>query len=360
MGNRLNAVAPQRPLSDVAFPVEPVGDLLMSLQTFTSPLEGSVTQPKKRGVSVVIVVWNAQAYVLECLSSLREYCANAYTEVIVVDNASTDGTAELVAQRFPEFKLIRNSENMGFAKANNIGMSESSGEYVCLVNSDVKFTNDCISPMIQYLKVHPETGLLGPKMMGGDGKTAFRSTLRFPTVWNMFCRALWLDVAFKGSSFFGGLLMTDFNHETTRPVEVLVGWFWVARWNSIQRVGMLNPQFFMYGEDIDWCYRFRKAGEEVVFFAEADAFHYGGASSSAAPARFYLEQTRANWRYFRMHHGLLAQAGFLATVTIHHALRLIGSCGVYLLSPSQRSETRARLKRSLMCLQWVGTLGFSH
>lgn len=327
----------------------------------SKPEQGnSFAQPKKTGVSIIIVVWNAKGYVLECLESLQEHCANAYSEVIVVDNASTDGSADLVAQRFPEFKLIRNSENLGFAKANNIGMSQASGEYVCLVNSDVKFTSDCISRMLEYLKTHPGVGLVGPKMMGGDGNAVLRSTLRFPTVWNTFCRALGLDVAFKGSRFFGGLLMTDFDHQTTMPVEVLVGWFWLAGSKSIRRIGMLDPQFFMYGEDIDWCYRFRQAGEEVVFLAEADAFHYGGASSSAAPARFYLEQTRANWRYFRKHHGLLAQAGYLATIALHHALRLIGAACVYLFSPSRRSDTREKLRRSLMCLHWVSTLGFSH
>jgi GT2 family glycosyltransferase len=332
----------------------------MTEDCLKAKLDDPFTKLKRTGVSIVIVAWNAKGYVLECLESLQEHCANSYSEVIVVDNASTDGTAELVAQRFPEFKLVRNSENLGFAKANNIGMSQASGDYVCFVNSDVKFTSDCIAPMLEYLKTHPEVGLLGPKMMGGDGKTAFRSTLRFPTVWNMFCRALGLDIAFKGSSFFGGLLMTDFDHETTKPVEVLVGWFWLARRESIQRIGMLDPQFFMYGEDIDWCYRFRQAGEEVVFFAEADAFHYGGASSSAAPARFYLEQTRANWRYFRKHHSLLPQAGYLTMVALYHSLRLVGSACVYLFSPSQRSNTREKLKKSLVCLRWVGTLGLSN
>src|SRR5258708_10984485 len=107
----------------------------------------SENQIPRARVSVVMVAWNARQYVLECLESLREHCHCAYDEVIVVDNASTDGTPELVAEKFPEFRLIRNSENLGFAKANNIGIAESSHEYVCLVNSDVEFTDDCLSPM---------------------------------------------------------------------------------------------------------------------------------------------------------------------------------------------------------------------
>src|SRR5579864_2840815 len=107
-------------------------------------------------VSVVIVVWNAQAYVLECLESLRVHCAATYSEVVVVDNASSDGTPDAVAERFPEFKLIRNSANLGFARANNIGISHCTGDYICLVNSDVKFTSDCILPMLGYFAAHPD------------------------------------------------------------------------------------------------------------------------------------------------------------------------------------------------------------
>jgi GT2 family glycosyltransferase len=317
------------------------------------------TQPAKLAtVSVVIVVWNAKKYVLECLESLREHCKNVYKEVIVVDNCSTDGTPEIVSKLFPEFKLIRNPENYGFAKANNVGMIHCTGEFVCLVNSDVKFTSDCISPMLKYLEKSPDVAMLGPKMLSGNDNRVYRSTLRFPTVWNVFCRAVGLDVIFKRSRFFGGLLMSDFDHQTTAPVEVLVGWFWLVRQNAIERVGMLDTQFFMYGEDIDWCHRFHECGLGVAFCAEAEAFHYGGASSSASPARFYLEQARANWQYFKKHHGFLARAGFLAAIACHHAIRALGFALAYIYSPSCHSETGLKLKKSLACLHWVSTVAF--
>jgi GT2 family glycosyltransferase len=310
-------------------------------------------------VSVVIVVWNAKKYVVECLESLREHCARVSSEVIVVDNASTDGSAEVVAERFPEFKLIRNPENFGFAKANNIGIAQSSGDYVCLVNSDVKFLDDCISPMIEYLSQNSTVAMVGPKMLSPDGRV-WRSTMRFPTIWNYFCRALGVDIAFKKSRLFGGLLMSDFDHQRTTPVEVLNGWFVVVRRSAMDRVGLLDPQFFMYGEDVDWCYRFRKAGDGVVFFADAGAIHYGGASSSHAPLRFYLELYRATWQYWRKHHGGLAQLGFLAAFAVHHSLRLLVSAFIYLFLPAQRPHTATKFKRSLACLQWVGAAKFKH
>jgi GT2 family glycosyltransferase len=308
-------------------------------------------------VSVVIVVWNAKKYVIECLETLREHCAQVCSEVIVVDNASTDGTPELVAELFPEFRLIRNSENLGFAKANNIGIAQSSGDYVCLVNSDVKFLDDCISPMVAYLSENRGVAMLGPKMLAPDGRV-WRSTMRFPTIWNHFSRALGLDVAFKKSRFFGGLLMSDFDHRRTTSVEVLNGWFVIVRRSAMDKVGLLDPQFFMYGEDVDWCYRFHQAGEDVVFFAGSGAIHYGGASSSNAPLRFYLELYRATWQYWRKHHGKLAQFGFLIAFAVHHSIRLLGSAFLYLLIPSRRSATAGKFERSLACLRWVGAAKF--
>jgi GT2 family glycosyltransferase len=311
-----------------------------------------VLQPEKVTISIVIVVWNAKKYVLECLDSLRKYLGDVRAEVIIVDNASTDGTPELVAELFPEFELIRNTDNLGFAKANNIGITQSSGDYLCLVNSDVKFTGDCISPMLKYLEENPGVAMIGPKMLTADGEVR-RSTMRFPTIWNNFSPAIGLDRVFRSSGFFGGLLMSDFDHQQTIPVEVLNGWFLLVRRSAIERVGLLDPQFFMYGEDVDWCYRFRKAGLEVVFFAEAAAIHYGGASSADAPVRFYLEMYRAYLQYWRKHHGWLAQQLFLVTLAVYHAGRVLGFACSYVCSPSERSSTVFKLKRSLACLQWT-------
>ncbi len=308
--------------------------------------------PPRPTVSVVIVVWNAKKYVIECLESLRDLCGEVCDEVIIVDNASSDGTPELIAEVFPEFKLIRNSENLGFAKANNIGMAQCVGDYVCLVNSDVKFTSDCFSPMLRFLAENPGIAMVGPKMVGPDGKV-WRSTMRFPTLWNQFCRALGLDLAFKKSRVFGGYLMSDFDHQTTTPVEVLNGWFVVVRRTALERVGLLDPQFFMYGEDVDWCYRFHQAGEGIVFFAEAEAIHYGGASSANAPLRFYLEQCYADWQYWRKHHGRLSQMAYLASFATSHLVRMLGSAASYVFLPAQRSESLSKIKRSLICLRWV-------
>jgi GT2 family glycosyltransferase len=320
-----------------------------------TPLAIELPQAAVR-VSVVVVVWNAQKYVMECLESLQEHCGTVCSEIIVVDNSSTDGTPDLVAERFPEFRLIRNEENVGFAKANNIGIAHSSGEYICLVNSDVKFTQDCISPILQYLERKPEVGMVGPTMLAANGEIR-RSTMRFPTIWNNFTRAFSLDLLFRGSRIFGGLLMADFDHRRTIPVEVLNGWFVIVRRSAIEKVGLLDPQFFMYGEDVDWCYRFRKAGQRIVFFAEAEAIHYGGASSANAPVRFYLEMYRATFQYWRKHRGWLAQKLYLANLAVYHCSRVLGFSLRYMFLAHQRPNTVLKLKRSVACLRWAtGTM----
>lgn len=148
-------------------------------------------------------------------------------------------------------------------------------------------------------------------------------------------------------------MMSDFDHQTTKPVEVINGWFVVAPREKIRRVGPLDPQFFMYGEDIDWCYRFRQAGEQVVFFAGAGAIHYGGASSSNAPIRFHLELCRADWQLWRKHRGWLGGAAYLLILAIHHFIRLSGSAFSYVFLPSQRPTTRLKLNRSLAIIGWI-------
>jgi GT2 family glycosyltransferase len=326
---------------------QPRAEVVPSGAPFVSPAQ-------KPTISIVIVVWNAKKYVIECLDSIKENLGQirAEVEVIIVDNASTDGSAEIVEQRFPEFKLIRNADNLGFSKANNIGIAQASGDYICLVNSDVKFVDDCLSPMLQYLEDNPGVAMIGPKMLTAKGEVA-RSTMRFPTVWNSLTRALALDLIFRRSALFGGHLMSDFDHQRTIPVEVLNGWFLMMRRKALEKVGLLDPQFFMYGEDVDWCYRFHNAGQKLMFFAGAAAIHYGGASSASAPLRFHLEMYRANLQYWRKHHGWLSQQLFLLTLAIYDAARMpVLACGYFCL-PSQRQSIFFKLKRSFACLQWT-------
>lgn len=303
-------------------------------------------------VSAVIVSWNCRAYVLECLASLCAGDNAGSPEIIVVDNASSDGTVEAIAARFPDVRLIRNAHNVGFSRANNIALQLCRGRYICLINADVVVPPGCITKMVSYLNERPEIGLLGPKMLCPNGRVG-DGVMRFPTVWNTFCCALGLHRLFPGSGLLGGFLMAGFDCGTTQDVEVLTGWFWMTRREALRQVGGLDEQFFMYGEDIDWCYRFRKAGWRVVFYAEAEALHYCAASSNNSPQRFYVEMQRANLQYFRKHHGQAGRAGYWAARWIHEATRIVGFGLIYLLRTSRRADAAFKISRGMACIGFL-------
>lgn len=309
----------------------------------------------KPDISVVIVTWNARAYTLECLRSLQQQEPGAAVEIIVVDNASKDGTPEAVAEQFPSVRLILNAENLGFAKANNQGMQASRGRYLCLVNSDVVLPTDCLSHLLAYMEVNPNIGLLGPRMLTPKGNVGY-SVMRFPTAWNTFCCALGLDSLFKRSRNFGGFMMKGFTYDHTEDVEVLTGWFWVVRRSAWEEVGGLDEQFFMYGEDIDWSRRFRSGGWRVVFYPNVEALHYGGASSNNAPARFYVEMRRANLQYYRKYHGPLSRAVYFLAVWSHELTRVVAYAIIFVARQSRRAEASFKITRSLQCLRWLAGL----
>jgi GT2 family glycosyltransferase len=306
----------------------------------------------KADVSIVIVTWNGKKYALECLDSLRALNTKLALEIIVVDNASSDGTPDVIEQQYPEVKLFRNSDNLGFAKANNSGIAASCGDYVALVNSDVVVPPGCLEKMVDYMKTRPEVGLLGPKMLSPTGEIG-QSVNRIPTVWNYFCFALGLHSLVPRSKLFGGYLMADYAYDKTEDVEVLTGWFWMVPRRALEQVGGLDERFFMYGEDLDWSHRFIKSGWRVVFFAEAEALHYGAASSGQAPTRFYVEMVRANLQYFEKHYGRLGGFGFLVATGIHELVRVAAYGALYCVSSKRRPSSALKVGRSISCLKWL-------
>ncbi len=302
-------------------------------------------------VSVIIVSWNAKEHLQNCLRSLNDPGCRYKQEVIVVDNASTDGTVDLVEEQFPEVTLIKNSGNLGFARANNIGIRASSGGYVCLINSDVILLDNCIGKLMRFMGSHPSAGLVGPKILNPD-RTLQASCRHFPAIWNNVCQALGLNYLFRRSAFFSEPFMKYWAHDKVRKVDVITGCFWMVRRKAIDEVGLLDEDFFIYGEDIDWCRRFHDAGWDVMFYPETEAIHFGGASSSNAPVKFYLEMQKADIKYWRKHHGRTGEISYRAIILIRHVLRMIYGTMKYILRPSRREKTSFILKRNLACIRW--------
>jgi hypothetical protein len=258
----------------------------------------------------------------------------------------------MVRTEFPFIQLIENSKNLGFAGANNIGLQVSKGEYVCLINSDVVLKHGCLESLVQFMERCPDIGLAGPRMRMPDGAIG-ESCMRFPSVWNWFMRAFAMDSILGRWRMFGGFLMKDFRYDRTVDVDVLTGWFWIARRKALDTVGFLDEQYFMYGEDIDWSQRFHLAGWRVVFCPEMEAVHYCGASSSRLPIEFYIEKTRANLQYFRTYHGRVAAAGFWVACCLHEFVRMVGFAASSLLQSSGGSIAEFKLQRSCRCLRWL-------
>ncbi len=302
-------------------------------------------------LSVIIVSWNAKSYLLQCLESVFRQAPSDRLEVIVVDNASTDGSPEAVRRGYPEVKLICNASNDGFAKANNIGIAASSGDYLFFINSDVVVDDGCFEKLIQYMDAHADVGLLGPRIRNADG-TLQRTFMGFPSLWNTLCRALALDSLFPHSRMFGSYFLTYWNGTDTRAVDVINGCFWMVRRSALSAVGLLDERFFMYGEDVDWCRRFASRDWKVVFFAGAEALHYGGASSANAPIRFDIEMQRANYQYWRKHHLRIQAYAFLLISVVQHAVRILAELAAYPFRHS-RAVSRYKIKRGFASIRWI-------
>lgn len=324
----------------------------MPSRTAAAPLGTANTTRFPAAVSIVIVTWNGRQIVSECLESLIQYRDDTGIETVVVDNASTDGTPEMIRERHPHVQLIQNSTNLGFAKANNLGIKACKGKYIALVNSDVQILSGCLEKMIAYMEQNPDIGMLGPKMRLRDGAIG-DSCMRFPTPLNWFYRALGLDTLFKNSGLFGGYLMRDFHYDRTQDVDVLTGWFWLVRRGAVDEAGLLDERYFFYGEDIDWSKCFHDAGWRVVFYSDAEALHNCAASSSTQPKRFYVEMTRANLQYCRKHHKWLAQFGFWLACCLHEVTRIFGYGLVAAIRVRRDNDAVLKVKRSTACLAWL-------
>jgi GT2 family glycosyltransferase len=303
-------------------------------------------------VSIIIVNWNTRGALCDCLKSVYEETGNIQFEVIVVDNASSDGSVEMVKSEFPGVILVENSENKGFARANNIGIQASRGRYVCLVNSDVIVLEDCIEKLMSFMDEHPGLGMAGPRILSPD-RALQLSCRHFPTIWNNVCQALTLNHLFPKSRFFSGAFMDYWNHDSIRSVDVLSGCFWIVRRESLNEVGLLDENFFIYGEDLDWCRRFHQVGWDVVFYPRAEAIHIGGASSSHAPITFYLEMQKASLLYWKKHHGKFGKACYSTTILLNNTLRVIARALQYAFWPSRRETAGFKLQRSIACIRWV-------
>lgn len=230
-------------------------------------------------LSVVIVSYNTKELLADCLRSVSIAAKTIKTEVFVVDNNSRDGSAQMVKNNFPQVKLIANRDNRGFSKANNQAIKLARGKYVLILNPDTRVLPDTFTKMIKFMDENPDVGVATCRVEFPNGSLDVDCRRHFPTPWRSFCHFCGLSKIFRGSKIFDqynyGYLPQDRQHE----IDACVGAFMIIRKSAIKKVGMFDEEFFFYGEDLDWCWRFREKGYKIVYTPITKIIHYKGASS---------------------------------------------------------------------------------
>lgn len=234
-------------------------------------------------LSIVILNYKTRGLLKQCLKGLRLNHIPFSYEVIVVDNNSHDGTAAMMRSEFPDVTLIASSVNGGFAAGMNLGIRQSSGRYVLLLNPDIAVLSNAIAEMYDFLERHPRVGLAGPKLVNPDG-TIQTSCRKFPTFWTILFRRSPLGKLPFAHRRLRAFLMLDWDHRDNRPVDWLLGACLMVRRTAMESVGLLDERFFLYFEDVDWCRRFWDAGYEVYYLgAASEIVHYHRRLSAESP-----------------------------------------------------------------------------
>ena len=252
-------------------------------------------------LSAILVNWNAGVELLNTLSALYQALATLPdSEVILIDNASTDGSAQTAAQKIPTLTVIYNSINLGFGAANNIGFIHARGRYTLLVNPDLRITSAALQAMLNFMETHPQSGMCGPKVLESDGVTISPwCARRDPRPWDVFCEYAFLTKLFPQRRLFSRYVMGDWDHASNREVNALTGACLLVRREVIEQAGGFDERFFMYGEDIDWCRRIRRRGWQVWYVAAAEVQHEGAHSTRQIDDRGSRWSLDSYLRYFR-------------------------------------------------------------
>ncbi len=252
-------------------------------------------------LSIVIVSWNTKELLKKCLQSISASLGDFDREVYVVDNNSSDGTANMVAQDFPKVKLIANKENFGFARANNQALKIATGDYVLLLNPDTELFSETLNKSLNFMADHGDVGIMGCKLLNGD-KTLQPSVRKFPTIGPIAMMFLKLPKLISHLKSIDNYLATDFDYTREQEVDQVMGAYMMASREVLDKVGLLDERFFIWFEEVDWCKRVKKAGYKVVYYPGAELIHYGGKSfAQEKVATKQINFFKSAMKYFLKH-----------------------------------------------------------
>jgi len=230
-------------------------------------------------LSIIIVNYNVKEFLQNLLNSLIKATANISSEIIVVDNASDDGSVQVIKKRFPEIKLIANKKNVGFGSANNQALELSEGKFIVLINPDTLVKEDTFDKLLNFFNSTPKAGLAGCKVLNPDGTLQLACRRGFPKPWTSFTKVFGLSKLFPHSKLFARYNLTYLDENKTYEVDAISGAFMMMRREVFNEIGGFDTKFFMYGEDLDFCYRTQQAGYKVYYFSDTEIIHFKGEST---------------------------------------------------------------------------------
>jgi GT2 family glycosyltransferase len=262
-------------------------------------------------LSVIVLSWNTKQYLSNCLKALRTTLVDVHHEVIVIDNASSDGSPQFVQTEFPEVRLQINPDNRGYAIGVNNGLALSRGAYVCLLGSDTEVQPKTLSGLIAFLEQHPDVGAAAPPLLGFDGSRQ-RACMRFPKLVTALFWDTPLHYWFPNGKELTRYQMKDWDHVGTRAIDQPPGTCFMVRRSVIDQVGPMDERLWLFFNDVDWCVRIRAAGHQIWYVDGPGVHHHEGGSTRHFPA-FAIEWHKNRIAYYRKHHGIL---GTITTKTV--------------------------------------------
>jgi len=287
-------------------------------------------------LSIIIVNWNTNNQLTQCLASIFHNTPSDEFEILLVDNASTDGSVDMVRERFQQVQLIENNENLGFAKANNQAIQQSNGHYVILLNPDTEIKPGALETLVRFMDEEPQAGAAGPKLLNPDG-TLQTSCYPSPTLPREIWRLFHLDKIKP----YGIYEMSRWDMEKPRQVDVLQGACLILRREVLDQVGLLDEDYFVYSEEVDLCYRLKKAGWQLYWVPGAKVVHYGGQSTNQVAEEMFLQLYRGKILFFRKHYGRLS-------ANLYKFVLLLATLTRLALTPLARLEKQPRRRQHLV------------
>jgi GT2 family glycosyltransferase len=272
-------------------------------------------------LSIIVINWNTRDMLRDCLNSVLDNEHPAATELIVADNASTDGSQQMVVAEFPEVQLVANEDNLGFALANNIAMERAKGRYVLLLNSDTLVHGPVLKDCFDYMERAPDAGAMGCRVLNRDGSLQ-HSTSHFPTLKNLLVQTTGLE-KISALKSLREYRMLDWDRRDQRSVETISGCFMFMRRACLEDVGLLDNAFFFFGEETDWCRRAREAGWGIDFAPVGEITHFGGGSSGSLNHRRDLMLSQATVRLHLKHGGIIPAVLVFATLLVFNLSRAL-------------------------------------